>query len=132
MEQKRKRRSKRETFRYNTLVTCKWSEDEQIKLIEQVKRFRCLYDESSPPHTRKLEDRILAWQQISESFGDQKFPLKQCRAKWLVLRESYRRNLAIHRKTGKRPSWLFYDQMKFVVCHGRNERFKLLKFAVSL
>lgn len=134
MEKSWRRRSKKNpnVFRYSTPITCKWTEEELLKLIAEVQKYRCLYDETCPPESRNLESRLLAWQAITDSFPNRKFPLKQCRAKWLVMRESYRRNHNAFRETGKTPSWSFYERMSFVVCNIRQERYKLLKLAVEL
>lgn len=124
-------RPQRNNVNYSLKVTCKWTDDEIRQLIGEVRRYKCLFDESSPESWKHV-NRAVAWQRISLTFPDQKFPLEQCHAKWNCLRTSYRMYANVFRKTGIKPKWIFYEQMNFIITNKRSERHRLKRLAVCL
>lgn len=104
----------------NTTVDYKWTVDEQIKLIGEVEKFICLYDEGSEMNKDKFR-REASWKSVAAALGDE-IPASQCQAKWTSLRASLRkcvRNMKTHKSgqatSSAKPTWRFYDHMKFVV-----------------
>lgn len=101
-------------------VQMKWTDAQQEKLISEVEKYKCLYDEGCAEN-RDKNRREVAWKSVSDCFGDQ-IPEEQCRAKWMSLRAVHRKILKelSKRKSGQgastvKPNWKFFDNMKFIV-----------------
>lgn len=115
-----KPQSKNRTRRPPTTVQLKWDAADETKLITEVEKFKCLYDEGCDDNKDKFR-RIDAWKMISDSF-DGKISVPQCQAKWLSLRATLRkiRRKMVEKKSGQaatsvKPTWRHYELMSFVV-----------------
>lgn len=115
-----KQQSKKRTRRPATTVQLKWDAADETKLITEVEKFNCLYDEGCEDNKDKFH-RMDAWKTISESF-DGKISVPQCQAKWLSLRATLRkiRKKMAEKKSGQaassvKPTWRHYELMSFVV-----------------
>lgn len=103
-----------------TKVQQLWLAPQEEKLITEVEKFKCLYDEGCEDNKDKFR-RMDAWKIVSDSF-DGKISVAQCQVKWQSLRATLRkvRKKCTETKSGQaassvKPTWRYYDLMSFVV-----------------
>lgn len=104
----------------------KWSDTDTEHLIDEVHRYKCLYDETCPESKRRIH-RVTAWQEISNVFPNKKLTMNECVRKWTALRRSYINLQSRFLKTGIKPKWIHFKRMHFIIIAQKrsNKRFRL-------
>lgn len=95
-----------------------WTDDQIIKLIEEVEAQVCIWNAKSADY-KNINMRDIAWQAIATSF-EGTIPVKQLSTKWRNLRRQYRASNTNRSKTksgqgaANPPQWKFHPNMSFV------------------